>query len=209
MTQAPPTSSGSPDEAPPPPRRYRIVAALDQSEYAEIVLEQALDQAARHDAPFLHFLAVEEKAREPGDELKRRLTQLVVGQIDTFRDDKRDWRARLHVRAGDPAEQIAELAGEVQADLLVVGRFGVHQARKRRRIGSVAEQVIERAPCPTLIVQLTQHVVEAERACPACAELRERTDGERWFCDQHVAPDRLGSAFLPMGTSWDGGSLMW
>jgi len=200
-----------PTDPPAPPRRYRIVAALDLSEYAEIVLEHALDQAARHDAPFLHFLAVEEHAKEPSDELKQRLTQLVVGQIDTFRDDKRDWRARLHVRAGRPAEQIAELAGEVQADLLVVGRFGVHQGKKRRRIGSVADAVLELAPCPTLIVQLTQHEVEAERACPACAEIRERTDGESWFCAEHSAPDRvgLGSALLPIGTSFDGGGLMW
>jgi nucleotide-binding universal stress UspA family protein len=202
MTPAPP-------DPPAPPRRFRIVAALDLSEYAEIVLEHALDQAARHDAPFLHFLAVDEHGEEPGDELKQRLTQLVVGEIDTFRDDNRDWRARLHVRAGKPAEQIAELAGEVQADLLVVGRFGVHQSRTRRHIGSVAEQVLALAPCPTLVVQLTQHVIEPERACPACAELRERTDGESWFCAEHAAPDRIGSAFLPIGTSFDGGGLMW
>ncbi|MGE3457857.1 MAG: hypothetical protein AB7O24_22275, partial [Kofleriaceae bacterium] len=39
-------------------RRYCMVIALDQSEYAEIVLEHALDQAGRHQSLDLHFTTV-------------------------------------------------------------------------------------------------------------------------------------------------------
>ena len=38
--------------------RYRIVVGLDLSEYAEVVLEHALDQAARHELSELHFVTV-------------------------------------------------------------------------------------------------------------------------------------------------------
>ena len=41
-------------------RRYSMVIALDQSEYAEIVLEHALDQAGRHQALDLNFVTVME-----------------------------------------------------------------------------------------------------------------------------------------------------
>ena len=45
-------------------QRYRIVVALDGSEYAEIVVEHALDQAARHDPVDLHLLTVVNNAAD-------------------------------------------------------------------------------------------------------------------------------------------------
>src|SRR5512140_2657629 len=102
--------------------RFRMVVALDRSEYAEIVLEHALDQAARHDAPDLHILTVQEDDHTPADEIKGTLTHLVADELETFRRDRRDWRARLHVRRGKAADEICVLAGEVGADLIVVGR---------------------------------------------------------------------------------------
>ena len=190
------------------PRRYRIVVALDLSEYAEIVLEHALDQAARHDAPDLHFLAVEEGRGKSLDDLKSRLAALVYQGLENYRGDKPDWRARLHARRGHPDEEITGLAAEIRADLVVVGRFGLHH--RGRRLGAIAGRVIEAAPCPVLVVGLGEHAPEPI-TCAACAETRAETDGERWFCDQHSAPDRVGVAttFLPMSTDFTGGGPMW
>lgn len=165
------------------PVRYRIVVALDRSEYAELVLEHALDQAVRHDAPDLHFLTVLEARDDDPDTAKRWLAGLVLDGLDTFRGD-RAWRSYLHVRAGDPPREIADLAADVAADLLVMGRFGGH----RREL---AELVIERVSCAVLVVGLSGQELGAEPPCAACAALREESDGTRWFCASHASPGRL------------------
>lgn len=189
------------------PRWYRIVVALDLSEYAEIVLEHALDQAARHGAPDLHFVTVQEARGAPLDELKSRLAALVYQGLALFPKDGPNWRARLHVRTGRADEQILELADEVNADLIVLGRFGVHRGA---RFGTIANRVASAAPCPTLVVGLGERAPAAE-GCADCVAVREESDGERWFCAAHSAPDRAGLATfrVPLATDFTGGGPMW
>jgi len=58
-------------------RRYRIVVGVDLSEWSDIVIEHALDQAARHDSPELHFLSVRENVRPPAEVVKQALWERV------------------------------------------------------------------------------------------------------------------------------------
>ena len=189
--------------------RYRIVVALDLSEYSEVVIEHAIDQAARHDAVDLHFLCVQERRGQSLDELKQRLAPLVFDALSLLGPDGPDWRARLHVRTGDAGEEIAGLAAEIEADLVVVGRFGTH--RSARRLGSIASRVVETSPCPVLVVGLTEHAAASTDVCAECARVRDESDGERWFCDEHLAPDRadVATTFLPMQLDFTGGGPMW
>jgi nucleotide-binding universal stress UspA family protein len=192
-------------------RRYRIVVGLDLSEYAEIVLEHALDQAARHASPDLHFITVREKNRQAVQDLKSGLFQLVTAGIDAFNLGTGDWRARLHVRSGNPADEIAMLAADILADLIVVGRHGTHSHRHTEgRIGTVADRVLALAPCPALLVGLTEHEVEAEATCPACALVREQTHGDVLFCKAHGADARDRASLAPIFTStgWNRGGPM-
>jgi len=169
-------------------RRFRIVAGIDLTEHAEIVLEHALDQAARHDAPDLHFITVRERSKQSVHELKSSLFQLVTTGVDSFGMGDGDWRARLHVRTGDPADEIALLATDILADLIVVGKFGSHEHR-HGRIGSVADRVLASAPCPALVVGLTSHDVQHTPECPACAVIREQSQGDVIFCRSHRLDD--------------------
>ena len=177
-------------------RRFRIVVGLDLSEYAEIVLEHALDQAARHASPDLHFITVREKNKQAVHELKSGLFSLVTGGIDAFNMGTGDWRARLHVRSGNPADEIAMLAADILADLVVVGRHGANAHKRDGRIGTVADRTIALAPCPTLIVGLTEHEVQASPYCPACELVREQTHGDVIFCQAHssISQDRADLA---------------
>jgi nucleotide-binding universal stress UspA family protein len=61
--------------------------------------------------------------------------------------------SRLEVRtaAGDPAVVLVEVAREVAADLLVVGRRGGDFVA-RTLLGSVAQRVVQQAPCDVLVV---------------------------------------------------------
>lgn len=186
--------------------RYRIVVALDLSEYAEIVLEHALDQAARHDQPDLHFLTVvPDEAMLPG--VKERLAELVLEGLDVFRDQPLDWRARMHVREGEPSAEIVALADELAADLIIVGRFEKH----RRRLGSVAQRVLELSSCPVLAVNLIDKPIDDRLQCPDCVQVRADSDGESWFCERHHDRDRVTLATTRLGpsTMWTGGTLMW
>ena len=182
------------------PRRFRMVVALDRSEYAAIVLEHALDQAARHDSPDLHVITVVGQEAEI-DEAKGWLAQAVLEGLDSFRRD--GWKTRLHVRVGRAEEEIANLALDIKADLLVIGRFGLHDKR------STAELVLAAVTCPTLVLGLTGHTVEPQVQCPRCVVVRAESDGERWFCDEHASDRRRLSTLVPFSSSLTGGGLLW
>jgi nucleotide-binding universal stress UspA family protein len=186
--------------------RYRIAVALDDSEYAEIVLEHALDQAARHEAPEMHFLYVKEKKqrKRATEEMQQRLSAVVYPALQTFNRFGTDWRARLHVRAGKPDEQISSLAQDLQADLIVIGQFGLHT--RGESLKTLPSRVLQAAPCPTLVVGMP-HALQ-QPMCFACARVREETEARNWFCDDHRADERVDHGVTPM-TVWTGGSLMW
>jgi len=141
--------------------RHRIVVALDRSSYARAVFERALDLAAHYAGCELHVLTVQE-ANAPLDGVEAELAALVAHGLAAHRRAAPDCEVRLHARCGRPVEEISALADEVRADLIVIGRFGSH--RPFRRIGTVAEQVLAAAPCPTLVVQLVDPRVRSMQA---------------------------------------------
>jgi nucleotide-binding universal stress UspA family protein len=56
---------------------------------------------------------------------------------------------RLHTAEGDSAGEIVRHAGELQADLIVMGTHG-RGGFDRFTLGSVTEKVLRKAPCPVL-----------------------------------------------------------
>ena len=185
----------------PPP--FKIVIALDRSEYSEIVLEHGLDQAARHDASEIHFLTIA-KRHDDVDQLRSWLTSHVKEGLSSFHGTPDSWRTHVHLRDGKPAEEIVSFAAEIKANLLVIGRYGMHRWRR-----SIADQVMEAAPCPTLVVGLTENFVETEKQCADCVEVRALSEGERWFCEAHSGSDRLRwSTLVPTGDPHPGGGLL-
>ena len=198
--------ANSRDMSPPPPdllsstrvRRYRIVVGIDLSEYADIVLEHALDQAARHDAPELHLLTVREKRRPGTDELKQQLWDRTYPSLEAFNRHGRDWRAQLHVRTGKPEEQIAQLAADLRAHLIVIGQFGLHHR-------GLPSRVLQAASCPTLVVGMPEELDSPQ--CGMCFAVREDSEGARWFCAQHAASDTADHQLTAM-TRWTAGELV-
>lgn len=57
-----------------------------------------------------------------------------------------------HVASGKPYEAILAIAGEVGADLIVIGRRGINRV-ERILIGSTSERVAGMSSCPVLIIQ--------------------------------------------------------
>ena len=59
---------------------------------------------------------------------------------------------RLAVRLGDPAEEIASYARQIGAGLIVMPSHG-RRGLAHLVMGSVAERVVQRAPCPVLVLR--------------------------------------------------------
>ncbi len=154
----------------------RILIALDRSEYAEIVLEHGLDQAARHPGTELHVVtAIPDDADR--EAIRAELEAKIEDALDLFTQPLRLYEA--HVIRGRPAPAICALAHQLGADLLVVGRF---------HVPSLSETFVWLAPCPIMVVGAEG--VELEAQCRDCEEVRRTTEAEQLFCARHVG-DRM------------------
>lgn len=169
------------------------------------MFEHAIDQAARHDAPDLHILTVVD-TRADLEATKQRMAALVLPALEDLKGT--DWHVRLHVRVGEAHEEIVGLAAELRANLIVIGRFGLHH--RGTRLGSVASRVLDAATCPTLVVGLVDDSPDTIAQCADCVTVRAESDGERWFCAAHTANDRVSLATVFVnGPTWTGSGLMW
>jgi nucleotide-binding universal stress UspA family protein len=77
-------------------------------------------------------------------------------QLQEFRPREPGIPVERRVEDGDPAAAILRVAQEVPCDLIVMGTHG-RTGLGRLLMGSVAEQVMRRAPCPVLTVKLPRH----------------------------------------------------
>lgn len=183
-------------------RRYRIVVAIDQSEYAEIVIEHAIDQAARHSRPDIHFVTVVPHISQVGN-AKSWLAVESLGALETLGVKNANWRSWVHVHAGDPTSEIVGLAADLRADLLVIGCFGTHDPRGR---ATFTRKVLEAATCPTLVVTLKDYGSDDDE-CEACVAVRAETEAERLFCDEHASDRPLRTERFTWSTG-HGGPLL-
>jgi nucleotide-binding universal stress UspA family protein len=71
--------------------------------------------------------------------------------------------------APSPAPEIVCVAEETPCDLIVMGTHG-RTGLRRALLGSVAEQVMRRAPCPVLTVKVPFPAAQAEEAAASPAE---------------------------------------
>jgi len=146
-----------------------IVCAVDFSEYADYALRYAVDLAKIFDADLrlihvveLPFLPSYSLAGVP--DLSLPVDEIEEGSRGRMQDVLKDCR-RKHakvegeVRTGTAFLEIINYAREVGADLVVVGTHG-RTGLSHMIIGSVAEKVVRKAPCPVLSVKHPDHQFE-------------------------------------------------
>ena len=139
----------------------RILVPLDFSEHAESILTWAGHLAEEHGSRVLllhvYHLPVEfqqlEGAYLPPDfwaNVKSEAEQ----QLDTHAAPLRasGLAVETYVREGYPATVIVEEAQSLGSDLIVIGTHG-HSGLKHLLLGSIAERVVQKAPCPVLTVK--------------------------------------------------------
>ena len=81
-------------------------------------------------------------------------------------DPKLSFAHRLSM--GDPAGEIVRIAGEEGAEMIVLGTHG-RTGMTRLLMGSVAEAIVRRAPCPVLVYRETAATLAGRKPEPAGA----------------------------------------
>ena len=86
-------------------------------------------------------------------------------QLSDLQSSEPDVRIDRHLREGDPGTEILRLAQEIKCDLIVMGTHG-RTGLGRLLVGSVAEQVLRKAPCPVLTVKTPLPKVRDQEMLP-------------------------------------------
>jgi nucleotide-binding universal stress UspA family protein len=129
----------------------RILCAVDFSRPAHAAFEHALALGRARDAELtaVHAVPVSERFNWRARERIAKTEALRAAA------DAAGVRLRVIEQHGDPADVILLHANAARFDLIVLGthaRTGV----ERRRAGSIAERVTQRARCPVLIVPISE-----------------------------------------------------
>jgi nucleotide-binding universal stress UspA family protein len=136
----------------------KILCANDGSDRAERALALAIT-LARDNKSELHMVSVEEidympefieEVREETGTAARRFHK-VLQRARALAAEQRV-ALRTHVLTGHAVRDIVALAGDLKADLLVIGATG-HSQFYERMLGSRADRLVHLAPCPVLIVK--------------------------------------------------------
>jgi len=184
---------------------YVIVVGVDYSDTSDLALLQAFRFGSAQPNSEVHAVSVASlrvpvNGFEPGPELVVEAPSVDQSSADLRTHVQRrldDYHAMrpnagypsrivTHVRMEAPAEEIAQLASDLEADLVIVGTHG-RRGFSRMLLGSVAEGVVRLAPCPVLVVRHKQ-IVDAPRIeppCPECVKTRRATNGTELWCEQH------------------------
>jgi nucleotide-binding universal stress UspA family protein len=94
--------------------------------------------------------------------------QAVQQQLERIKPPEPGAPMEHHVEVGDPAPIILQVAQESQCDLIVMGSHG-RTGLNRLLMGSVAEQVARKAPCPVLSVKTPQRPTPSPAKQPGAA----------------------------------------
>jgi universal stress protein A len=142
----------------------RILVPIDFSDCSKKALQYALPLAREHQAALtlLYVVPPAYGAGEYGgidyaqlvgsmrESSEKELAKLAVEQV------RGEVSTDTLVRVGSPSRAIVEVARSLPADLIVIsthGRTGLNHVL----LGSVAEHVVQRAPCPVFVVREREH----------------------------------------------------
>ena len=127
-------------------RALPYAKALAQQEGAKLIVAHVVERYASHKASGLAVHADEEQVEE---KLQKLTAQLSDERLDT------DLKIVSHV-GPQPAHEIADMARDAGADLIVVGCRG-HGAVAGLVLGSVTQRLLHVSPCPVLVIPPAEH----------------------------------------------------
>jgi nucleotide-binding universal stress UspA family protein len=187
-------------------RPYVVVAGVDFSEASELAVQRAFEIASEQANGEVHLVhVVQTYGPQVAYEMPVDASALAVLSLNEARTHFRQYadqalarfsaanpgkrlaRVVAHLRFDAIAEEVAQLAADVEADLVVVGTHG-RKGLSRLLLGSSAEATVRLAPCPVLVARpkaMPAAVPQIEPPCPRCVQARQATGGSEQWCEQH------------------------
>lgn len=187
-------------------RPYVVVAGVDFSEASELAVQRAFEIASEQPSGEVHLVhVVQTYGPQVAYEMPVDASALAVLSLNEARTRFREYadqalarfgaanpgkrlaRVVAHLRFDAIAEEVAQLAADVEADLVVVGTHG-RKGLSRLLLGSSAEATVRLAPCPVLVARpkaVPTAVPQIEPPCPLCVEARRASAGAEQWCEQH------------------------
>ncbi len=184
-----------------------ILAAIDYSDTANLVVQEAVELARQKRASQLHFLHVNLAPLDDAGQQARHaeLLEWLSARLHGQPGVARELRVVGHELSGDPAKLIVETAADLSADVVVVGTHG-RRGVQRLLLGSVAAAVVQNCGCPVFVVRpkLYDHpALQIEPPCPRCVQARAESHGQQFWCTQHAEKHgRRHTYFDPHASSW-------
>lgn len=137
----------------------RVMAPIDFSDFTEVAIDYAVELAQTYGAR-IDLVHVVKDASLPGvygmDALPAALENVETRAYEELENLAREHigfeDVRVAVEVGHPAGRITDYAEEEDIDLIVIPSHG-RSGLKRMLMGSVAEKVVRRAPCPVFTLK--------------------------------------------------------
>jgi nucleotide-binding universal stress UspA family protein len=153
----------------------KILVPTDNSENAKEAFKCALKLAEKHDST-IHVISVvnigylEEAGKFESNHFKlphsyvENIIKEKTKETEEFvRKNTVNYRGgeiARHIRKGHPVTEIISVAREKEVDLIVMGTHG-RSGLSHPFMGSVAERVVRKAPCPVLTVKSKKLKIKA------------------------------------------------
>jgi len=142
-------------------RRFQtIVVPTDFSDCAQMALHYAMD-LVEPDGKIVVCHVVDDLPLSYGyvgvaftaGDIRTRISEEAEKELEAILPTNPDQvRIETHLLHGTPQREIVKLVTSVQADLVVMGTHG-RSGLEHALMGSVAERVIRKSPCPVLVVR--------------------------------------------------------
>ena len=130
-----------------------LVVGYDGSEASRRALARVRELAIDYRLLVIVAVAPDIRSAGMGDELagSQPDTERLLAEARGLLDGCHGAAIETRTVVGDPAVVLTDIAREIDAQLLIVGRRGADFVR-RTLLGSVAQRVVENAPCDVLVV---------------------------------------------------------
>ncbi|MCF6157681.1 MAG: universal stress protein [wastewater metagenome] len=142
-----------------------ILCPIDYSIYSEKALDYAIEIAERYQSKLILMHVLDIRVYDIHESELYGVGVMDNDTIERLKDKmlnyvKEDIGSRIPIEAvvvqGIPFIEIVKAAEEYQIDLIVMGTHG-RTGISHALMGSIAEKVVRKSPCPVLTVKRTEH----------------------------------------------------
>ncbi|MCF6156132.1 MAG: universal stress protein [Candidatus Brocadia sp.] len=142
-----------------------ILCPIDYSIYSEMALKYAIEFADKYQAKLYLMHVLDIRVYDINDPDLYNVTLADTETVNKLRERllkcvNEDTKGRISVEAiiiqGVPFSEIIKASKEYKIDLIVLGTHG-RTGLSHAIMGSVAEKVVRKAPCPVLTIRHPEH----------------------------------------------------